>query len=132
MNGYLKNAKITPQILYNELKDQVINLLDDLLEIFPSDVQMLAARLYFADQVDGEALIRGFVKYVLPWKEKITNRDEKYFEENEYIFGDIEPGKVKHFKYLIKSNAFTTDDKKILWDYFAVFISLAEKYKKII
>ncbi len=132
MNGYAKNTKITPTLLCNELKEQVLNLLDGLIEVFPSDVQMLFARLYFSDNVDQEKLMKGFVKYVLPWKDQILKRDEKYFEDNEYIFGDIDPTKVEHFKSLIKSGGFSSDDKNVLWDYFAVFISLAEKYKKLI
>lgn len=132
MVGYPKNTKITPDIISNQLKDQVINLLNDLMEIFPSDQKMLMARLYFENQVEANVLMKGFVKYVVPWKEKILVKDEKFFQENDHIFGDVESSNVSHFKNLYNSGNLSPDDKKILWSYFSVFISLVEKYKKMI
>ena len=132
MYGYNKGTVATPKLLSEELKAQVLNLLDDLLEIFPEDFSMLAARLFFSDKVEAEPLMKGFVKYVLPWKEQIIGRQENYFDKNEYIFGDIDSDQVEHFRKLYKSPRFTPDDKKVVWDYFQIYLVLAEKYKKII
>ena len=58
--------------------------------------------------------------------------DERYFEENEHIFGPLPPNKVVHFRELIKNGTFEQDDKDTIWDYFEVFVSLADKYKKFV
>ncbi len=113
-----------------QLRDQVLNLLDDLLCICPNESDILLVRLYFGN-VDPELLMKGFIMWVHPWKDYIERRDEKYFEENEHIFGPLAPDKVQHFKEKMKDGTFNEEDKEIIWEYFQVFISLVEQYNKI-
>nr|QBK87208.1 MAG: uncharacterized protein LCMAC201_01100 [Marseillevirus LCMAC201] len=113
-----------------QLRDQVLNLLDDLLSICPNEPDVLLARLFFENQVNPETLMLGFVKWVYPWKGYIKEHNEMYFEENEHIFGPLPVDKVQYFKDKIKDGTFDDDDKEIIWQYFEVFISLIEQYNK--
>lgn len=114
----------------NQLHNQVLNLLDDILSICPDESDVLLVRLFFENQVDSETLMHGFIKWVYPWKKYIQDRDERYFDENDHIFGPLPTNKVEHFKRKMKDGTFDADDKTIIWDYFQVFISLIEQYNK--
>ncbi len=113
-----------------QLRDQVLNLLDDLLSICPNEPDVLLARLFFENQVIPETLMLGFVKWVYPCENYIKEHNEKYFEENKHIFGPLPVDKVKYFKDKMKDGTFDDDDKEIIWKYFEVFISLIEQYNK--
>lgn len=114
-----------------QLQNQVLNLLDDLLCICPDEPDILIVRLFFESQVDPETLMKGFIKWVHPWKDYIVKHNEKYFEENDHIFGPLPSDKVSYFKEKMKDGTFDTDDKEIIWQYFEVFISLVDQYNKL-
>ena len=115
----------------NQLRDQVLNLLDDLLIICPDEPDILLVRLYFENQVDPEKLMKGFIKWVYPWKKYIQDHNEAYFEENDHIFGPLPAERVEHFKVKLKDGTFDEDDKETIWKYFDVFISLMDQYNKV-
>jgi hypothetical protein len=114
-----------------QLRDQVLNLLDDLLCICPNEPDILLVRLFFENQVDPETLMKGFVKWVYPWSDYIKEHNEQYFEENEHIFGPLPADKVQYFRIKMKDGTFDSEDKEIIWEYFEVFISLIEQYNKL-
>ncbi len=130
MSGQSEPVNVINKVL-GQLRDQVLNLLDDLLSICPNEPDILLVRLFFENQVDSETLMKGFVKWVYPWKNYIKNHNEKYFEENEHIFGPVPADKFQHFKVKMKDGTFDKDDKEIIWEYFEVFISLIEQYNKV-
>lgn len=126
----MDNQSVVNKIL-NQLRDQVLNLLDDLLSICPNEPDILLVRLFFENQIDPEMLMRGFIQWVYPWKDYIIRHDERYFEENDHIFGPLPSDKVEHFKRKIKDGTFDEEDKETIWQYFEVFISLVEQYNKV-
>lgn len=125
-----QSEKIIQKILV-QLKEQVINFLDDLLAICPNESDIIIIRLFFENHIDLKSIMENFIKYVYPWKEFIIERNEEFFEKNEHIFGPLPGDKVKHFKRKIKDGTFTEEDKEIIWRYFEVFIALMEQYNKL-
>ena len=116
-----------------ELKEQVLNLLDDLLEILPNESDILLVRLFFENNADPYFIMQGFLKWVYPWKKFILERNEKFFAEADHIFGPIPPEKLKKFKQVYHDGkTLSEDDKKVIWDYFAVYIALIERYRKLV
>ena len=114
-----------------ELKDQLIRLLDDLIEICPNEPDILKIRFFFEHFTDSEKVMGEFVTWVLPWKTQIKNQDESYFDKNDHIFGPLPADKVQYFKKLYRSGILDNEDKKVIWDYLNVFIELSEKYRKL-
>lgn len=115
-----------------QLKTQVLNLLDDILIICPNEPELILVRIYFDVKTAPEILMKGFIKYVYPWKEHIKQRDEIFFEKSENIFGTVPNNKISYIKNKIKDGTFDEQDKKIIWQYFDIFIKIIEKYNKII
>ena len=130
MSRNAEHQHVVDKIL-NQLRDQVLNLLDDLLTICPNEPDILLVRLFFENQIDPERLMKGFDKWVMPWKVEIKEHNEKFFEKNDHIFGPLPSDKVAHFKEKLKDGTFDEDDKETIWQYFEVFIKLIDQYNKV-
>lgn len=109
----------------------VKDFLNELVEQFPDEEDLLIMRIFLIDQIEIDLLISQFVKYILPHKEKIQKRDESFFINSEAIFGTLNSGKVLHFKKLWISSKLDKDDKNIIWKWFDVFINLIDKYLSV-
>lgn len=118
--------------ILNALKEQVLNLLNDLMEIFPDETDIMLTRLFFETNADPQLIMDGFIKWVYPWKEQIMKSDELFFEKADRIFGPIAAEKVVRFKTMWKDGALNDDEKKIVWSYFQVYIKCIDRYKKYI
>jgi hypothetical protein len=114
-----------------QLHSQVLNLLDDLLCICPDESDILLVRIFFENQVDQQLLMDGFVRWVYPWKDHILDHNEDFFNKNDHIFGPLPTDKVSYFKDKMNDGTFDEEDKKVIWEYFEVFVRLIDKYKKL-
>ena len=124
------NTSISTIDILQRLKKGVIQFIDDLIDIFPQEYDLIMARIFFEDQVEVSSLADSFVKYVLPHKNMIKGRNEKFFINDNNIFGMIDNGKVLHFKKLWTSSSLDSENRAIIWKYFDTFIVLSEAYKK--
>ena len=106
------------------------NLIDELLRILPGDknIILFQEKYYLIKKVNSTLVINSFVKYVIPFKKEIMEKNENYFLNN----GTKEDLGEKKYKYSIdlKENWKTLDDqnKEIVWKYFQVLLVLTEKY----
>ena len=126
----MRQRYLSAQYFAQELKTQILNLVDELIEILPNEKDILMARIYF-DMLDENRIIQGFLRHVVPQRNYIENKDERYFTDNDYIFGDLPKDKVRHFKEIYeKDNMISKDDKEVIWEYFQIFIKICDNYKK--
>ena len=60
------------------------NLINELLRILPNDVNitLFKEKYYLIKKVNSTLVINSFVKYVIPFKQEIMEKNEKYFLEN--------------------------------------------------
>ena len=106
------------------------NLINELLRILPNDVNitLFKEKYYLIKKVNSTLVINSFVKYVIPFKQEIMEKNEKYFLEN----GTKEDLGEKKYKYSIdlKENwkNLNEQNKEIIWKYFQVLLVLTEKY----
>ena len=110
-------------------KKNMIEFLDELLEQFEDEGDLIVLRFFIEEQIPVELLMNRFVQYVYPMKDMVKERNENFFLERDNIFGSSPKDKIIHFKKLFLR--FSDDDKETLWSWFDVFISLCEKYIKI-
>lgn len=107
---------------------QVDNLLCDLKRIFPAnkDIPIAQAQINTYRMVSKTVIIDNFIKFVYPYKQKIMNKDEKFFLEE----GNVENGDILEelkIRELWKSQL-RPENKKMIWEYFQVMIVLTDKY----
>ena len=111
------------------LKKNMIEFLDELIEQFEEEGDLIVMRFFMSEQISLEIIMSHFIKYVYPLKDKIKSHDETFFLENNNIFGSSPKDKVIHFKELYLK--MSEDDRETLWSWFSCFISICDKYIKL-
>ena len=120
--------------ILNNFKIQLVNFLDELIESFPQETDFIIIRIFVKDQIPIEEIIKYFCVKLCPLEDLIKTKNEKFFLDNNILFGELDGdkiGKVNYFKKLWSSGEIDEDNKKIIWAWFSIFISLANKYKEI-
>lgn len=117
--------------LLTEFKNHVVNFLDELIDQFPNEPDLVIGRVFLNNQISPEIVMNTFIREVLPYKQGIKDRDESLFLEGKMIFfNDLDKSKVNHFKRIWKSAALDNNDRDIIWKWFDLFVYFAERYKQ--
>ena len=116
--------------ILTEFKRQLLNFLDELIDQFPSEEDLIVVRVFLADQIPIASVMSYFITEVLCLKEFVVNKNEAFFLNNNVLFGYLDKNKVNYFKRMWRSGNLDDDDKAVIWAWFMTFISLAEKYQK--
>jgi hypothetical protein len=113
-----------------DFKTNLISFFDDLIEQFPGESHFVLTRILIKDQVTPEFIVNYFVNNVLPCKDMIKSREEKFFTELNVIYFGLADN-ASPFKRIWLENRLDQDDKDTIWKWMDLFISLSEKYKKL-
>lgn len=123
----------TGEIL-KEFKNSIISFLDELIDQFPYEGELIVSRVFINDQHPIKNIMdtfnwelnrnEGIIKHM------IKERNEGYFTENNIL--NIEQDKFNRFKQLWYSNNLDKEDKIVVWKWIDSFVYLAEKYSKSI
>ena len=126
----------TPKIkIIRIFRDKLINFLNDLLNLFPTDENLIMASILIRDYPNFEQLMENFITDLYPLREKVKNRDENYLLSNEPKIYKIIRDKmgediVNDFKKRWRSNKISKYNKNALWKWGDLFITLGERYLK--
>ena len=110
-------------------KDQFITFLDELIAQFPNEPDLVIVRIFMKDQVPVADVLCHLIQEILPHKDKIKAKDDRFFLENKNLFSEISSETVIHFKRLWTSKALDSDDREAIWAWFQSFCTLAQKYQ---
>lgn len=113
--------------LLNLFKKNMIEFLDELIEQFEEEGDLIVMRFFLSEQVPLEYLMTQFIHFVYPHRELIRSKNEQFFLEHDNIFGASPKDKVIHFKQLYLKMA--PEDRDTLWSWFQMFIQLCEKWQ---
>jgi hypothetical protein len=119
----------TISILKN-FKNNLITFLDELINQFPQESDLIIARIFLKDQIPILDIMNYVCFKLIPLKHLVKNRDEHFFLDNNILFDNFQKNKVNHFKKLWRSGLLDTEDKEIIFKWFDTFLYLAEKYQK--
>lgn len=119
-----------PQDIITEFKRLLIGFIDELIEQFPQEGDLVLARVFLNNQVPITVVINYFIKELLPLKPIIEQRDENFFLQNDILFGAINRGKVGHFRRLWRSPVLDDTDRALIWKWFDYFIRITERYQQ--
>lgn len=117
--------------ILNEFKKSLITFIDELITQFPEEGDLVIIRIFLNDQVPIPDVMNHVIHMILPLKQLVVSKDEKFFLENNVLFSALNSGKVNHFKKLWRSGRLDNDDKDVVWKWMTSFVFLAEKYQKI-
>jgi hypothetical protein len=111
-------------------KTKMLQFIDNLVELFPNESDLVVYRLLFESQIPIEHSLSTFRNRVLEptVKDMITNENEKFFLEDNKVFNGANEQKVIKWKQMWTSHTLDSDDKKQIWKWLKFFLGLAEKY----
>lgn len=112
-------------------KTNLIKFLDALIEQFPSEGDLAVLRVFLSEQIPIEDVLVIFSKRLLPYKQMIINKDEKFFIEGDDVFKGVSSDTVSYCKNIWLSEKITSEDKEQIWKWFKLFVNLSEKYMNV-
>lgn len=119
--------------LLRKFRDQMVKFFDEIIEQFPTEGDFVIIRIFLKDKIPVEKIMLQFVSNVLPHKEQVKKRDERFFLSNINLYSDVNKKfgeqKVNYFKKLWTKSNLDKEDKEIIWKWMDLFILLSEKYK---
>ena len=108
-------------------------MLTDLADIFKSKVERgdLSLVEFFYKRLHKETIMQHAIKKLLPFKNKVDERNINFFDENRYIFAGLPDDRVAYYSDLIVNGSrLDQDDFDMIWAYLDTMIACAETYKK--
>lgn len=114
-----------------KFKHTVVSLIDEIIEQFPRDSDLILCRLYIKDQIPTENLMDIFIKYFLPQKQSILNKEDSFFTEGTRDFFIQLNLKNNLFEKIWKSNVLDEDDRTIIWDWMETIVIIVDKYNNL-
>ena len=109
-------------------KTNLIKFFDALLEQIPNEPDLIILRMG-CDQVAIDTVLDMFAQRIIPYKDMVLYRDERFFMECTDIFSGMQKDKVSYFKNLWSSPQFNSEDKDEIWRWFKLFLQLALKWE---
>ena len=113
-----------------EFKTNLVHFLDELIEQFPQEADLVLVRIFVNDQAEIQALMNNFIKSVLPHKQEVSDRNDQFFLSDKFQLLNGIGNKRNHFSNIWKSNLLDSDDRETIWKWFDLFMFLGEQYQK--
>ncbi len=127
-NLFFAKLKSKSDVL-SEFKKNITEFIDELIDQFPTEGNMVMARVKILEIWPISSTMKDYIKHILPFKEAINRRDEKFFLEKDELFVKLEPKKVITFKKMWVD--MDGDNKIIIFNWFKLFNGLAERYLEL-
>lgn len=109
-------------------KTNILQFLDNILEIFPDEADLIVYRQLFENQIPIEEVMKQFCIIIIPVKTMIENKNEEFFLSGKASFLDITNNKVSKWTTIWKSSRLNNDDRECIWKWMNVFLNLATMY----
>lgn len=110
------------------LQNSLVTFFDELVEMFPNEAEFVTIRIMIKDRLPITQVADFFCGKILPERELIKNRDDRFFTERDNIFS-MGPMKSNNFKNLWLSDKLSKDDRLTIWKWLDAFVFLSDKYQ---
>lgn len=116
-----------------QFKNSLISFIDELIEQFPQEPDLIILRIFLKDQIPIEDVMTKFTytinKNDQELKKYITERNEYVFLESD-VFDGIAKSKSINFKKLWRSGNLDSEEKETVWKWVDSFVKLSDLYNK--
>ena len=122
-------------LILKEFKKNLISFVDELIDQFPSEGDLVILRIYFSDQCEIKQVMESFTQYLNRddniIKKNIEERNDSFFLNHNTLFENVvDKSKILHFKKIWRSPQLDQEDKEIIWKWIDSFVFLSDKYTK--
>lgn len=119
----------------DQLKDTILDFIkdvkDNVLTQKDEQADMMLVDFFFS-RLHPEMVQQHVVKALLPHKDKVKNRDEKFFLQNKFLFSGLPQDRLNYYMTKIRGDFLSKEDRDTIYEYLDLIIALAEKKKKVI
>ncbi len=116
-----------------QFKNSLISFIDELIEQFPQEPDLIILRIFLKDQIPIEDVMNKFIyninKNDQELKKCIIDRNELFFLESD-VFESISKSKSINFKKLWRSGNLDIEEKETVWKWIDSFVKLSDLYNK--
>jgi len=130
-SGTIDKSKERIKVL-TTFRDNIVAFLDELIEQFPTEGDLIILRIFFKDQMPIVEVMNHFIQRILPLEDNIKKRDDKFFLSNNILFSALDDNKVNHFKKIWMSDVLDKEDRRVIWTWFDKFVAIAKKYQALV
>jgi len=125
----MENNEIKKLKLIREFRNQLVIFLDELIEQFPKESDLILIRIFIKDQIPMHDVLGRYIKDILPYKHEVDNRNESFFINHSLLYTGVGKDKVNHFKKLWLSESLDDNDREVIWKWMDVLNLIADNYK---
>ena len=119
--------------ILQQFKDNLVSFLDELIDVFPRESELILLRILVKDQLSIEDIINKLIYSI----NKNNNEIRNYIKErndivftNEDFFQAITQIRTINFRKLWSSGLLDDNEKEMFWKWIESFVSLSDKYIK--
>lgn len=109
-------------------KSNMLEFLDNIATLCPEEQEIIVFRILFENQLPVEDILIKFSRAVIPVKEMIVNKNERFFLDGTNIFGNVKDEKLIKWKRLWTNRNLDKADKEAIWKWLQLFLGLAEMF----
>jgi hypothetical protein len=122
---------MSKETIASKLKAQIVAFLSELHTQLPNESQLLLARIVLQNQISDVDIMNYFIEKILPLKDEVLLKNDRFFIENNILFESVESSKVNRFRSIWESDQLNEESKEVIWQWFKSFIILVERYQKL-
>lgn len=115
-----------------DLRKMIYDMISDLEGIFtrPDEKGDIASILFFYQRLHSEMVAKHSKEKLLPHKQKIKEKDIKFFDDNQYIFAGLPEDRIEYYRNeVVVKKRLDPEDMKVMWDYLDAMVALTEIIK---
>jgi hypothetical protein len=117
--------------ILQQFKDNLVSFLDELIDVFPSESELILLRIFIKDQIPTEDILNKFIYTINKNDNEIRNyikqRNDIVFTNADF-FQAITQIKTMNFRKLWVSDLLDENEKEMFWKWIESFVSLSDKY----
>jgi hypothetical protein len=116
-----------------DLRRMIYDMISDYETIFtnPNEKGDIGSILFFYKRLHPERVKTYAIDKLLPHKQKIAEKDLKFFDNNQYIFAGLPEDRIKYYRdEIVIRKRLSDEDMKITWEYLNSMIALIEIINK--
>lgn len=121
---------MSEQQILDEFKNNLICFLDELIDQFPKEPDLIILRIYISDQIETKIIMDEFVllmnKNEQQLKKIIKERKESFFLDTNFLEQFLEKNKLNHYRKIWRT--FDDENKDVVWKWVDTFIYFANQY----
>jgi hypothetical protein len=121
--------------LLNTFKKCLIEFLDELIESYPSEGDLIFFRIFLKDQLPITEIIRALYEHLEKdggkIKKMVDTKNEVFFLTGDNPFDALSKKKSSHFKKLWESSGITPEDKEIIWAWVQRLVLIVYRYYEV-